>query len=74
MLDRLQPSVSALVTQIESHSDHKPPPVDFATDECLADSTGRFTLPVNGISIPAGINSAIGTNGFGPCGASEVQR
>jgi len=47
VLDRLQPSVAALVSQVESHSNHKPPAVDFATDECVPDSSGRYTISVS---------------------------
>ena len=74
VLDRIQPSVAALVTQVETHSNHKPPAVDFASEECLVDSSGRYTLPVNGLSVPAGAPSAIGTGGVGPCGASEAKK
>ena len=74
VLDRIQPSVAALVTQVETHSNHKPPAVDFASDECLVDSSGHYTLPVNGLSVPAGAPSAIGVGGVGPCGASEAKK
>ena len=47
VLDRLQPSVAALVSQIDSHSDHHKPLVNFASEECVADGSGHYTVSVN---------------------------
>jgi NADH-quinone oxidoreductase subunit M len=74
VLDRLQPSVAALVTQIETHSDHKPPAVDFASDECLVDGNGRFTLAINGLKIAPESHVVLRAGDFGPCGSSEVRK
>jgi NADH-quinone oxidoreductase subunit M len=47
VLDRLQPSVDALVSQIDSHSNHHKPAVNFAAEECVTDKRGRYTISVN---------------------------
>jgi len=74
VLDRLQPSVAALITQIDSHSNNKTPAVDFATDKCLVDSNGNYTLAVSSLapSAPSGIQ--LTPNDFGPCGSHEVSK
>jgi NADH-quinone oxidoreductase subunit M len=74
VLDRIQPSVAALVTQIETHSNHKPPAVDFASDECLVDGNGRFTLAINGLKIAPESHVVLRAGDFGPCGSSEVHK
>jgi NADH-quinone oxidoreductase subunit M len=40
VLDRLQPSVDALVTQVNSHSDHKAPVINVAGTYCVIDANG----------------------------------
>ena len=47
VLDRLQPSVAVVVSQIDSHSDHHKPLVNFASEECVADGSGHYTVSVN---------------------------
>ena len=46
VLDRLQPAVAALVTQVDTHSNHRAPAVDEAAKTCTSDSLGRLTVPV----------------------------
>ncbi len=45
VLDRLEPSVVALVNQVDTHSDHQKPAVNLAAETCVADATGHFTVP-----------------------------
>ena len=47
VLDRLQPSVDALVSQIDSNSNHHKPAVNFAAEECVADKSGHYTISLN---------------------------
>jgi NADH-quinone oxidoreductase subunit M len=47
VLDRLEPSVAALVSQIDTHSNHHKPSVNFVAEECVADAGGRYTISLN---------------------------
>ncbi|HTK15345.1 MAG TPA: NADH-quinone oxidoreductase subunit M [Acidimicrobiia bacterium] len=40
VLDRLEPSVAALVTQVDSHSNHKTPVINLAGKYCVIDADG----------------------------------
>ena len=40
VLDRLEPSVAALVTQVDTHSDHKTPVINVAGKYCVIDANG----------------------------------
>jgi NADH-quinone oxidoreductase subunit M len=74
VLDRLQPSVSALVTQVETHSNHKPPAVDVASDECLVNGNGRYTVATNGLSFAPASHEVLYPNDFGPCGSEKASK
>jgi hypothetical protein len=41
VLDRLEPSVDALVTQVDSHSNHKTPEINLAGKYCVIDADGN---------------------------------
>jgi NADH-quinone oxidoreductase subunit M len=41
VLDRLEPSVAALVTQVDSHSNHHAPAVNATGKFCIVDANGR---------------------------------
>jgi NADH-quinone oxidoreductase subunit M len=47
VLDRLEPSVAALVSQIDTHSDHHKPRVNFVSEECVADAAGHYTITLS---------------------------
>jgi len=74
VLDRLQPSVSALVTQIEAHSNHKPPAVDVATDECLVNGSGRYTVKIHALRFAPASHESLDSSDFGPCGTEEAAK
>jgi len=59
VLDRLQPSVDALVTQVNSHSDHKAPVISVAGQYCVIDA--------NGLEHPADRPDEGGLYYRGPC-------
>ena len=46
VLDRLEKSVAALVTQVDTHSNHKTPTVGTtaAAEKCVSDSNGHVAL------------------------------
>ncbi len=61
VLDRVQPSVAALVAQVDTHSDHKPPAIGVAAGTCTADAGGRLTIPISETAPTRGASSS------GPC-------
>jgi len=74
VLDRLQPSVSALVSQVETHSNHKPPAVDVATDECLVNGNGRYTVAIHGLSFVPASHVVLGSDDVRPCGSDRTNK
>ena len=46
VLDRLEPSVAALVTQVDTHSDHKPPAVNLAGRSLHRRRRRSLTVPI----------------------------
>jgi NADH-quinone oxidoreductase subunit M len=61
VLDRLEPSVAALVQQVDENSDHKPPPINVAASKCVTDSKGVRHVVVGASET---LNGQIT---FGPC-------
>ncbi len=61
VLDRLEPSVAALVTQVDTHSDHKTPEINVAGKFCVVDADGR--------EHPSDRSTTSGLYYRGPCGA-----
>src|SRR5262249_22519083 len=53
VLDRLEPSVVALVNQVDTHSDHQKPAVNVAAETCVADASGHFTITVASVEAKA---------------------
>jgi hypothetical protein len=74
VLDRLQPSVSALVSQVEAHSNHKPPAVDVATDQCVANGSRRDTVTVDGLRVAPASDVVLGPSDLGPCGSGKATK
>ena len=52
VLDRLQPSVDALVTHVDAHSDHKQPAVEQFSATCERDASGTYVLHVRKATEP----------------------
>jgi formate hydrogenlyase subunit 3/multisubunit Na+/H+ antiporter MnhD subunit len=49
VLDRLEPSVVALVNQVDTHSNHHKPAVNLAAEECVADASGHYTVTIDSL-------------------------
>jgi NADH-quinone oxidoreductase subunit M len=72
VLDRLQPSVDALVSQIETHSNIKSPIVNFAAGKCVVDVTGRYTISIDKFVADQHSKSVLlGSAQLGPCGTTQ---
>jgi len=72
VLDRLQPSVDQLVSQIETHSNHKSPTVNFAAGKCVVDTAGRYTIPIaEFVANQHSTQVLLGATQLGPCGTSQ---
>jgi NADH:ubiquinone oxidoreductase subunit 5 (subunit L)/multisubunit Na+/H+ antiporter MnhA subunit len=78
VLDRIQPSVDALVTQVDSHSNHHKPAVNYTSEECLPDARGRYTISVRSFAAaqrkPGQSITLILPGLPKPCNASEVSK
>jgi formate hydrogenlyase subunit 3/multisubunit Na+/H+ antiporter MnhD subunit len=72
VLDRLEPSVDALVSQIDTHSNLKSPIVNFADGKCVVDATGRYTISIDEFVANQHSKSVLlGSAELGPCEATQ---
>jgi NADH-quinone oxidoreductase subunit M len=70
VLDRLEPSVVALVNQVDTYSNHHKPVVNLAAEECVADAKGRYTVTIASLQAAAGSSQTLQVNGqVKPCEA-----
>ena len=69
VLDRLQPSVDALVSHVDAHSNHHQPAVSTAANTCTIDAHGHLTVRIKSGDTTA---AARRTFTYGSCETTEA--